>query len=391
MEIKREEYIAEITYKLGIFPIVSILGPRQCGKTTLAKQYISSTGKAVEFYDLERSSDFDALEDPFLLLEKKKGLIVIDEIQLMPKIFEALRVIVDNNKDVRFLILGSASPHIIKNVSESLAGRVGFVDLAGFRISEISYKNAKKLWVRGGFPDVYLSRNDDISFLKREELIRTFLERDIRMFGFNIFPVRLRRFWAMLAHYHAKQFNGSEMARSLDIDSKTARNYLDLLSGTYMVREVLPWSNNTKKRLVKSPKIYFRDTGLLHALLMLKNEKDIIRHPVCGFSWEGFAMEEVISLMDLADGEVFYWAVHQQAELDMLFFLHGKAIGVEFKYQSSPKLERSMVTAIEELNLDKIYVVYPGERTRQLHEKVTLVPLEKIGIIKKEQDGVNSA
>ncbi|MBL7158481.1 MAG: ATP-binding protein [Candidatus Omnitrophica bacterium] len=364
--------------------MVSILGPRQCGKTTLAKQYIAATKKNVEFYDLEKPSDFDALEDPFLVLEKKKGLVVIDEIQRIPKIFETLRVIADTNKNVKFLILGSASPHIIKNVSETLAGRVGFIDLSGFSISEMHYEHVSRLWIRGGFPAVYLAKNDDISFLRREELIRTFLERDIQLFGFNISPVKLRRFWTMLAHYHGKQFNASEMAKSLDIDSKTARNYLDLLCGTYMTREILPWVNNTKKRLVKAPKIYFKDTGLLHALLMLKNEKEVTHHPVCGFSWEGFAMGEVISLMNLPAGKVFYWAVHEQAELDMLFFLHGKAIGVEFKYKSSPKFEKSMFQAIKELNLEKLYIVYPGDKMRPLNDKASLVPLKKLSIIKKE-------
>ncbi|MBN1868953.1 MAG: ATP-binding protein [Candidatus Omnitrophica bacterium] len=384
MEIIRQKEIDLIESKLAFNPVVSILGPRQCGKTTLVKQYAGQKKKDIHYYDLEKTADFELLKDLYLAMADIKGLVIIDEIQRLPKIFEALRVIVDTRKDIRFLILGSASPDIIKNVSETLAGRTGFVYLNGFHLHEVREPGYKRLWVRGGFPRSYLVKQEAHSYEWREDFIRTFLERDVPVLGYNLPAQRMRRIWTMVAHYHGDQLNMSEIAGSVGVNYKTVRNYLDILCGTYMVRELLPWTRNTKKRLVKAPKIYLRDTGILHALLSLRNEKDVAGHPKCGKSWEGFALEETIAVLDLQDDQVYYWAVHNQAELDLLFTAGGKRFGVEYKYGSHVKAERSMHIAIEELGLEQLFIVSPQGRESRIGEKIYSLPISRLDVLKRK-------
>lgn len=383
MEIIRKKELKHIQDSFAFNRIVSILGPRQCGKTTLAKQYLQQYKKDVHYFDLGRNSDRELLKDVYLALDDKKGLVVIDEIQRVPSIFEALRVLADERKDVQFLILGSAAPDILKNVSETLAGRTGFVYLNGLHMYEIKEKMYKKLWLRGGFPKSYLVKKEEQSYSWREDFIRTFLERDIYLLGYNLPAERMRRIWTMFAHYHGDQLNLSEIGGSVGVDYKTVRHYLDILCGTYMVRELLPWLSNTKKRLVKAPKIYLKDSGILHNLLSLRSADDVMAHPKCGKSWEGFAMEETIAALNLNDDQVYYWAIHNQAELDLLFTAHGKKIGVEFKYGSHVKVERSMQIAVDELGLEQLYVVSPQGRQARLAEKIQSVSIDQLDLIKK--------
>lgn len=384
MEIIRQKELKFIKDSFEFNSIVSILGPRQCGKTTLAKQYIRQYKKDIHYFDLDKASDRELLKDIYLALDGRTGLVVIDEVQRVPSIFEALRVLADERKGLQFLILGSAAPDIVKNVSETLAGRTGFVYLNSLHMDEIKDKTYKKLWLRGGFPKSYLASQCEQSYSWRENFIRTFLERDIPLIGHNLPAERMRRIWTMLAHYHGDQLNLSEIGGSVGVDYKTVRHYLDVLCGTYMVRELLPWTTNTKKRLVKAPKIYLRDSGILHSLLSLKNEDDVLAHPKCGKSWEGFAMEEAIAALNLTNDQVYYWAIHNQAELDFLFMVHGKKIGLEFKYSSHIKVERSMQIAVNELGLDQLYIVSPQGRHARMAEKIQSISIHQLDLVKKE-------
>ncbi len=377
-EIIRKNKLKELKEALKDFPIASILGPRQCGKTTLAHQYIRELKiKKYKFYDLENPLDFQILRNPLLELENKKELIVIDEIQEDPDLFPVLRVLAD--KGQKFIILGSASPKLLKLSSESLAGRVYHLELSGFSLDNCKKTERDKLWIRGGFPLAFLAKDDRKSLSWREEFIKTFLERDIPQLGIDIPARALRRFWMMLAHYHGQIFKASEIAKSLDCSDKTARSYLDILTGTYMIRELQPWFYNTKKRLVKRPKIYFRDSGIFHALMNISSEAKLKSNPKLGASWEGFALEETIKAFKLAHEECFFWNLHSGAELDLVFMKNSKLIGCEFKYSDAPKLEKSMLTALEELDLEKIYVIYPGKREYALHERVAAKPLGEVG------------
>ncbi|MCK5404679.1 MAG: ATP-binding protein, partial [Desulfobulbaceae bacterium] len=310
-------------------PVVALLGPRQCGKTTLARHIASQ--KESDYFDLENPLDIARLSNPIFALEKTRGLIVIDEIQRKPEIFEVLRVLVDRPENqATFLVLGSAAPRLIKGASESLAGRISFVDLSGFNISEVGTKNIESLWCRGGFPRSYLASDDQSSYNWRNDFSRTFLERDIPQLGITIPAETLLRFWTMLAHYHGQVWNGAEFARSLGTSEVTARKYLDILSGAYVVRQLQPWHANIKKRQVKSPKIYIRDSGILHNLLFLETSKQIHSHPKLGASWEGFVLEEIFFGSRIRN--IYFWATHAGAELDVLIFINGQAIGFEIKF-----------------------------------------------------------
>ncbi|MCK5451380.1 MAG: ATP-binding protein, partial [Candidatus Omnitrophica bacterium] len=291
MEIKRIKEINLLKYHLKESPVVAILGPRQCGKTTLSKQFASTIhSKKIHFFDLEDYRDLSRLDNPTLALEDLSGYIIIDEIQRKPELFPIIRVLVDNNPSIRYVILGSASRDLIEQSSETLAGRISYIEMGGFTSADISTKQIRKLWIRGGFPRSFLSRNEKSSFDWRQDFIRTFLERDIPALGLNIPTKTLRRFWVMLSHYHGQIFNASEIGKSLSISDNTARRYLDILSGTFLIRQLQPWFYNTKKRIVKRPKIYFRDSGILHTLLSLEKPIDVMRHPKLGSSWEGFAL-----------------------------------------------------------------------------------------------------
>jgi predicted AAA+ superfamily ATPase len=330
-----------------------------------------------EFFDLEDPVDVRRLSAPMTTLERLSGLVILDEAQRRPELFELLRVLVDRPKNqARFLLLGSASPRIVKGVSESLAGRIGFIDLSGFDLREIGADNQDRLWIRGGFPRSFLAASDRASLVWRDDFIRTFLERDIPQLGITIPAETLRRFWTMVAHYHGQIWNAAELARSLGTSENTARGYLDILAGAFMVRVLAPWFENVGKRQVKSPKVFLRDTGILHALLQVESLSDLQAHPKLGASWEGFALEQVVGLLETRD--TYFWATHGGAELDLLVTLGGKRYGFEFKYQDAPGRTRSMMIAREDLGLEKMWVVYPGSKQYALDAWIDVIPLPSI-------------
>jgi uncharacterized protein len=375
MIIPRPQALERIAHAFSVHPIAALLGPRQCGKTTLSR--LIAEREPCTYFDLENPVDIRRLTAPMTTLQSLAGLIVIDEIQRRPDLFELLRVLVDRpNNPARFLILGSASPNLIKGVSESLAGRIGFIDLAGFDLLEVGAENCEQLWLRGGFPPSFLASDDSASMSWRNDFMRTFLERDIPQFGISIPAETLRRFWTMMAHYHAQVWNAAQLARSLGASENTARRYLDVLAGAYMIRVLPPWFENLSKRQVKAPKIYLRDSGVLHALLQLTTVAALQSHPKVGASWEGFALEQVIAFLDSRD--VYFWATHGGAELDLLVRIAGKHYGFEFKYADAPSTTRSMHVAIDDLNLEHLWVVYPGRQVYALDDKITVVPIAAI-------------
>ncbi len=379
MEIVRHKELQILKGRLDTNPIVAILGPRQCGKTTLANQFSGQNiYKEVHSFDCEDPRDLARLDNPLLSLEPLKGLIIIDEIQRNPELFPILRVLVDKFPDKKFLVLGSASRDLVTQSSESLAGRISFLELSGFALHDISSDKYNELWIRGNFPRAFLAKNQEIAAQWREDFIQTFLERDIPNLGIQIPAITLRRFWAMLAHYHGQIFNAAEIGKSLNFSDKTIKRYLDILSGTYLIRQLQPWYYNTKKRLIKRPKIYFRDSGLFHSFLSIENKEQLLLHPKLGASWEGFALEQIIIHLNLQERDVFFWGVHTGAELDLLFQLKGKLWGVEFKYSDTPKITPSMKSALTELNLSHLWIVYPGTESYLLDHNITAVGLYNI-------------
>lgn len=374
--MKRPRYLKEIKDQFKVHSVCAILGPRQVGKTTLAKMYIEEyfNGDAV-FFDLENPTDLLRLENPMLALSNiKESIVVIDEIQFRPDLFPILRVIVDDStRGNKFLILGSASRDLIKQSSETLAGRIGYIELPPFSLFEVH--DAFKLWLRGGFPKSYLADSEDDSYRWRKSYISTFLERDIPNLGFNIPAAHLRRFWTMLAHYHGQTINFSEIARSLMISDNTVRRYIDILEGTFMVRVLMPWFENISKRQVKSPKIYLRDSGILNSLLSISDKEQLETNPRLGAFWEGFALEEIIRYLGIDSQEAFFWATQADAELDLFVFKNGKRLGFEFKYADAPRTTKSMHSALRDLNLDKLFIIYPGDKTFPVAEKITVASL----------------
>ncbi|MDR3669861.1 MAG: ATP-binding protein [Holophaga sp.] len=372
----RPTYLRQITHQFKVHHVLALLGPRQCGKTTLARQFAGSlkAGAHVHLFDLEDPTHLARLENPKLALEHLSGLVIIDEVQRRPDLFPVLRVLVDRpGNRTRFLILGSASRDLIRQGAESLAGRIGFLELPPFSLQEV--ESWRRLWLRGGFPRAYLARTDQASATWLKAYVSTFLERDIPALGIQIPAQALRRFWMMLAHYHGQLFNSSELGRSLGISDTTVRRYLDLLTGTFMVRQLLPWTENLGKRLVKTPKIYFRDSGVFHSLLGLELGRDIETHPKLGASWEGFALESALRVLDVPSEEAYFWATHNQAELDLLVFRGGKRFGFEFKYTDAPRTTKSMASAMENLGLERLYVVFPGDQRFPLSERVEALGL----------------
>lgn len=378
MNIPRTFELNQLKKRLKTVPIVAILGPRQCGKTTLARQFSAEVKERTAFFDLENPQDLNRLQDPLTALKHLKGVVIIDEIQRQPELFPILRVLVDQPKAAKFIILGSASIELIRQSSESLAGRVSYIEMGGFSLAHIPKTKSNRLWIRGTFPRSYLAASEASSFQWRRDFISAFLERDIPNLGIKIPAKSLHTFWAMLAHFHAQIFNASEIGRSLSISDHTAQRYLDLLSGTFMMRQLRPWHFNMKKRLVKRPKIYFRDSGIFHNLLNVENKQQVLTHPKLGASWEGFILEEIIKHFQLKEDEVYYWRTHNGAELDLMFEKKGKRFGVEIKYTQAPQLTPSIRSALSELSLSHIWLIYPGEKQYPLHPRVTVVPLEKI-------------
>ena len=374
----RSKQLAAIEHGFKVTPIVALLGARQCGKTTLAREYAAQFNiPAINYFDLEAPEDIARLTQPKTLLEKLRGLIVIDEIQRCPELFPLLRVLIDSYKgQQRYLILGSASPALIRQSSESLAGRIYYQELSPFSYDEVN--NPDNLWLRGGYPVSYLAANIDISYAWREQYIKTFLEQDIPNLGIRIPAQQLSRFWYVLAHYNGCIFNASEIGRTLGLTSKTMSRYLDILVDTFMVRRLKPWFENISKRQVKMPKIYFRDTGILHNLLSIYNDISLQRHPKLGLSWESFALEQVIRISGFDSRHCYFWATQTHAELDLLVLHKGQRLGFEFKYNDAPKLTKSMRIAIEDLKLDSLTVIYPGEKSYALLDKITVMNLKEL-------------
>jgi predicted AAA+ superfamily ATPase len=367
--IDRPGYLDRLITAIRRSPVTALLGPRQSGKTTLARMV--AAGRPAIFYDLESQPDVRRLQNPELVLSSVDELVVIDEIQRMPELFAALRVLVDRPVlRARFLILGSASPDVVKNVSETLAGRVEFIELAPFDLAEVGAEYWRELWVRGGYPRAFLAASDEDSAAWRDSFIHTFLERDIPQLGFAIPPSSMRRFWTMLAHYHGQTWNASELGRAMGLSDKTVRSYLDLLTGAFMVRQLQPWYANIAKRQVRAPKVYLRDPGLLHSLLSLPDWASLLAHPRVGASWEGFAIEQ--ALQAIRPAEAYFWATHSGVELDLLFFHRGRRYGVEAKFSEAPEVTRSMRVALEDLALDHLWVLHPGPHTYPVHEKITV-------------------
>lgn len=373
--IVRLAYQKRVEKALERSPICALLGPRQCGKTTLARAIAHETES--HYYDLESPRDLLRLKNPEWELEKLTGLVVLDEVQRKPELFPILRVLADRpNVDTRFLILGSASPRLIQQSSESLAGRVEFVDLHGFDLGETGPNSVLPLWLRGGFPRSFLAENNEDSAAWREGFVRTFLERDLPQFGVRVNASVMRRFWTMLAHSHGQLWNSSELGRALGFSDKTVKGYLEDLTQTYMVRQLQPWFENLSKRQVKSPKIYLRDSGLLHHLLSLDTYEAVSGHPKVGASWEGFALEQVLRLS--RSRESYFWATQSGAELDLLLFEGGRRIGYEFKYSERPSVTRSMRIALQDLKLDELRIVCPANVNTALDENISVFGIPQL-------------
>ena len=374
--ISRPDHTKTVIDLLDNFPVVGLIGARQVGKTTLARSISSGLADESTFFDLENPADESRLSEPMLALGELKGLVVLDEIQRRPDLFPLLRVLADRpGTPARFLILGSASPDLMRQSAESLAGRIAYHPLGGFSLDEVGTGHWKDLWIRGGFPRAFLAKSCPVSERWRQELVRTHLERDIPALGLRLAPTTLRRFWSMLAHYHGQTWNGSELARGLGVTEKTVRHYLDILIATFMVRSLPPWHANLGKRQVKAPKVYLCDSGLLHTFLRTGDYQELLGHPKAGASWEGFALEQVVSTLGVSWEQCHFWALHSGAELDLLVDLGQQRLGFEFKLSDAPRATRSMHSALKNLGLERIYVIHAGQHAFPLGERITAVPL----------------
>ena len=379
--IARPIYLDAVRRALARSPICALLGPRQCGKTTLAQTLMETP--ECHYFDLESPKDLLRLGNPELALGALAGLVILDEIQIRPDLFPVLRVLADRTDlPARFLILGSASPELIQHASESLAGRVEFVDLHGFDLMETGTGEMDRLWLRGGFPRSFLAADDPDSAAWREGFVRTFLERDLPQFGIRVTAPAMRRFWTMLAHSHGQLWNSSELGRAMGLSDKTVKSYLDDLTRTYMVRQLQPWFENVGKRQIKSPKIYLRDSGLLHHLLSLGTAKELAGHPKVGASWEGFAMEQILRVTRQRDA--YFWATQGGADLDLLLLRQGRRIGFEFKYSEKPSVTRSMRVALDDLKLDMLTIVCPGSVQARLDPRIEVRGLQTIEEIPRD-------
>lgn len=377
--IDRARHLHSLRALLRQFPVVAIVGPRQIGKTTLARQLMASRRDETTVFDLESSEDLARLEEPLVHLRPLGGLVVVDEVQRRPDLFETIRVLVDEpGAKRRFLVLGSASPTLLRQSSETLAGRIAYHELPGFTIEEVGQPAWAKLWRRGGFPRSFLARTEKESVRWRNELIRTYLERDIPALGLRLPAPALRRFWTMLSHYHGQLWNSSELARSFGVSHTTIHRYLDILTETFMVHQLLPWHENIGKRQVKAPKVYVRDSGVLHALLGLASSHDIESHPKVGASWEGFAFDSVVNRLGARPEECFFWRTHTGAELDLLVIRGDRRLGFEFKRTAAPAITRSMHAALADLKLERLFVVHAGLHTFDMRPRVRALALGRM-------------
>jgi predicted AAA+ superfamily ATPase len=374
--IERSRVTASVERALARAPVTLLIGPRQCGKTTLARAVAAS--RPSTYFDLEDPATPLRGDDAREVLGPLRGLIVIDELQRRPDLFALLRVLADRApRRARFLILGSASPDLVRGASESLAGRVEQVEMAGLDVTEVPPTRHRALFVRGGFPRSFLARTDDDSHAWRSDFVTTFLERDIPQLGIRVPAHALRRFWTMLAHFHGGIWNGAELARSMGASESSVRHYLDILAGAFMVRQLPPWFENVGKRLVKAPKIYLRDSGLLHALLGVRTRLQVLAHPKLGASWEGFALDQIVRRVG-AERDAYFYRTHAGAELDLLVMRNGKRYGFEMKFGDSPAVTKSMHVAIEDLGLEHLWIVHPGERSDGLRERISTLALRDL-------------
>ncbi|MDT8429891.1 MAG: ATP-binding protein [Pseudomonadales bacterium] len=382
--IKRQYWLDAVQTALSRSRITILAGPRQCGKTTLARQFVAED--SVNYFDLEDPVSLTRLDQPITALGELEGLIVIDEVQLRPELFPVLRVLTDRRDfNGRFLILGSASGNLMRQSAESLAGRSETVLLRGLDLQEVGWNAMAQHWLRGGFPLSFLASSEQDSLVWRKNFIETLLQRDFPLWGVRVAATSLWRFWTMLAHYHGQIWNGAEFARAMGVGEATVRRYLDLLSDAFMLRQLQPWHANIRKRQVKSPKIYLRDSGLLHQLLGIGKQRDLLTHPKLGASWEGYVIEEVIAAEGVQDA--YFWATHQGAEMDLVIQENGRLRGVECKRADAPKITPSIRSALEDLQLEAVAIVYPGTKRFKLAEQVEAVPLAAVaseGIFRRD-------
>ena len=377
--IDRESHIRTLESLLSRHPVVGIIGARQVGKTTLARVLADRRKDKVHYFDLENPDDLNMLSEPMMALKELRGLVVIDEVQRIPEIFQVLRVLVDRPRTpARFLVLGSASPELLKQSSETLAGRIFYHKLGGFSLDEVGAGKSDRLWLRGGFPRSFLAKSNEASDEWRRGFIQTFLERDLPQLGIGIQATTLRRFWMMLAHYHGQVWNASEIARSFGVSHTAVRNYLDVMTSALIVRQLPPWYENIGKRQVKSPKVYVADSGLLHTLFKCVSMDDLEAHPKMGASWEGFVLNELIRRLGASDDECYFWATHAGAELDLAVIRGRKRFGFEIKRTSVPRVTPSMRSALDDLGLERIDVVHAGDKTFQLTDRIRAVAFSRM-------------
>lgn len=375
MEKNRAFYLNKIDECFDVTPLCAILGPRQCGKTTLARQYASKYGGKVHYFDLEDPSDLNKLDTPKLTLEPLDGLIIIDEVQRRPDLFPYLRVLVDKKK-IPILVLGSASRDLLQQSSETLAGRISYLELPPFALFE--YPEMKALWLRGGFPRSFLASSDMASARWRQAYIQTYFERDLALMGINLTPQEMSKMWSFLSQYHGNILNYAEIARFLHLSVPTVKKYLGMIEGTFMIRTLHPWFENISKRQVKSPKLYIRDSGIYHSLSHISSYDNLVLNTNIGRSWEGFALEEVIKALGMRTEECYFWATHQDAELDLFIPYYGKKLGFEFKYSEAPKITKSMRMALSELSLDHLYIISPLKENYALDHQITVTNLKNL-------------
>jgi predicted AAA+ superfamily ATPase len=376
--LARSKLVSMIEQRLREFPVVALVGARQVGKSTLARSIARERG-TVEYFDLERERDLARLAEPSLALEGLRGLVVLDEIQRRPELFPTLRVLADRpRKPARFLVLGSASPDLLRQSSESLAGRIAYVEIDGFTLDEVGVQRVDRLWLRGSFPLSFLAKTEAQSMRWRQEFVRTFLERDIPSLGFRAAPALLERFWKMLAHWHGQLWNASELGRSLGLSDATMRHHLDLMASTFALRVLAPFHENLAKRQVKAPKVYVADSGILHALLGIERRSDLEAHPKLGASFEGYAIQQVIRHLGARRDECFFWRTHDGAELDLLVVRGQRRLGFEVKRTDAPKLTPGMRSALADLSLDRLDIVHAGKETFTLHERVRAVAMSRV-------------
>lgn len=376
--IPRKHYLKEIKRLLETNPVVALVGARQVGKTTLANEIANLYSKHT-FFDLENPAHLARLSDPLLALQNLQGLVIIDEIQHQPNLFKILRVLADRKElPCRFLVLGSASPILLKQSAESLAGRIAYLEIHGFNLTEVGITELNRLWIRGAFPKAFIAKNEMESFDWRQNFVRTFLERDLPQLGITIPFITMRRFWMMIAHYHGQIWNSSEFARAFGMSDHTVKNYLDILTSTFVIRQLTPWWENISKRQIKAPKVYIYDSGILHALLGLNDQEQVENHVKVGASWEGFAMNNVLARLNIPNEEAFYWGTHAGAEIDLVIMHGNHRLGFEFKRTTTPQITRSIYTAAEDLKLTHIYIIHAGTDTFQLSANITALSIHRL-------------